>query len=86
MILQAGTFLFSQLIDIHKQAGVTKLSFLTPELFNIVVLVVVSVGIIFAGIRLYRDFKSGPRWPEAPTNINAQTLNATSDTNRSELK
>lgn len=40
------------------------MNILTPEFFSMLVLVVIVVGVILAAIRIYSDFKSGPRWPE----------------------
>jgi hypothetical protein len=41
-----------------------KLSFLTPELFDALVLIVIAIGLVLAAIRIYGDFKRGPRWSE----------------------
>jgi len=39
-------------------------SFLTPGVFDVLVLLVITVGILAAARRIYQDFKRGPRWPE----------------------
>jgi hypothetical protein len=41
-------------------------SFLTPEFFDAMVVIVIVVGLIAAANRIYRDFRRGLRWPEKP--------------------
>jgi hypothetical protein len=38
-------------------------SFLTPGMFDVLVLLVITVGIVAAARRIYQDFQRGPRWP-----------------------
>jgi hypothetical protein len=38
-------------------------SFLTPGVFDVLVLLVITVGILAAVRRIYQDFQRGPRWP-----------------------
>jgi hypothetical protein len=38
-------------------------SFLTPGVFDVLVLLVITVGILAAARRIYQDFQRGPRWP-----------------------
>jgi hypothetical protein len=38
-------------------------SFLTPGMFDVLVLLVITVGILAAVRRIYQDFQRGPRWP-----------------------
>ncbi len=45
------------------------MSFLTPGFFDALVVIVIVVGLIAAAIRIYRDFRRGPRWPEQATPI-----------------
>jgi hypothetical protein len=40
------------------------MSFLTPQLFDVLVLAVIVVGLVAAAIRIRSDFRRGPRWPE----------------------
>ncbi len=40
------------------------LEFLTPELFNALVIAVIVVGLVWAALRIRGDFRRGPRWPE----------------------
>ncbi len=42
------------------------MSFLTPHVFDVLVIAIIVIGLILAAIRLRADFKSGPRWPEEP--------------------
>jgi hypothetical protein len=51
------------------------LDFLTPQLFDALVIVVIVAGVIWAALRIRRDFRRGPRWPEddAPTVTNGKT-------------
>ena len=42
------------------------MSFLTPGVFDALVIIVVIVGLIAAAIRISQDFRQGPRWPEKP--------------------
>jgi hypothetical protein len=42
---------------------------LTPGFFDALVVIVIVVGLIAAAIRIYRDFRRGPRWPEQATPI-----------------
>jgi hypothetical protein len=58
---QAGTFRF--LVQCGRR-GIDVFSFLTPGLFDILVLIVITVGILAAARRIYQDFQRGPRWPE----------------------
>lgn len=41
-----------------------KLDFLTPELFDALVIAVIVAGVILAALRIRSDFRRGPRWPE----------------------
>lgn len=41
-----------------------QLGFLSPGLFDALVIAVIVVGGFFAVRRIRRDFQSGPRWPE----------------------
>ncbi len=43
------------------------MQFLTPGMFDAAIALVIAVGLIIAAARIYRDFRSGPRWPEQPT-------------------
>lgn len=38
------------------------LSFLSPEFFNALVLIVIAVGLVLAAFRIRNDFRRGPRW------------------------
>jgi hypothetical protein len=42
------------------------MNFLTPGFFDALVLIVIFVGLVAAAIRLYSDFRRGPRWPDEP--------------------
>ena len=41
-------------------------TFLTPGFFDILVILTVVIGMIAAVLRIIHDFRSGPRWPDAP--------------------
>ncbi len=41
------------------------MDFLKPQLFDALVLIVTVIGLILAAIRIYGDFRRGPKWPEA---------------------
>ena len=45
------------------------MNFLTPQVFDTVVFIVIVVGLVAAAIRIRSDFRRGPRWPDrvAPT-------------------
>jgi hypothetical protein len=40
------------------------LSFLTPQLFDGLVIASIVIGVVWAAIRLRADFRRGPRFPE----------------------
>lgn len=40
------------------------LDFLTPQLFDVLVIAVIVIGVILAALRIRSDFRRGPRWPE----------------------
>ncbi len=40
------------------------MQFLTPGLFNVLVVIAIVIAVIAAGLRLYHDFRRGPRWPQ----------------------
>jgi uncharacterized membrane protein YagU involved in acid resistance len=40
------------------------MSFLTPQVFDVLVFIVIIVGLVAAAIRIRNDFHRGPRWPE----------------------
>ncbi|MCC7209084.1 MAG: hypothetical protein IT323_17365 [Anaerolineae bacterium] len=40
------------------------LDFLTPQLFDGLVIAVIVIGVILAALRIRSDFRRGPRWPE----------------------
>jgi len=40
------------------------IDFLTPRIFDVLVVVVIVVGAILAARRIRADFRSGPRFPE----------------------
>ena len=42
-------------------------TFLTPGFFDILVILAVVVGMIAAILRIIHDFRSGPRWSDAPS-------------------
>lgn len=44
------------------------MSFLTPGFFDALVLIVTAVGLVLAAIRIYGDFRRGPRWPDMKQN------------------
>ncbi len=44
--------------------AIASMSFLTPQVFDILVFIVIVVGLVAAAIRIRNDFRRGPRWPE----------------------
>lgn len=44
-----------------------RMSFLTPQVFDVLVFIVIIVGLVAAAIRIRNDFRRGPRWPERTT-------------------
>ncbi len=40
------------------------LDFLTPQFFDTLVRLAIVIGLIAAAIRVYGDFRRGPRWPQ----------------------
>jgi hypothetical protein len=56
------------------------MSFLTPQLFDALVYLTIAVGLVLAGMRIYRDMKSGPRWPEVPITGSSEAANDQSQT------
>jgi hypothetical protein len=46
------------------RGGEVVLSFLTPQFFDTLVKLAIVIGLIAAAIRVYGDFRRGPRWPE----------------------
>ena len=40
------------------------LNFLTPQFFDTLVRLAIVIGLIVAAIRVYGDFRRGPRWPQ----------------------
>lgn len=57
------------------------MSFLTPGFFDVLVLIVIVVGVVLAAIRINKDFRQGPRWPENPPGLAHDEADALSDTN-----
>jgi cytochrome c oxidase assembly protein Cox11 len=45
---------------------------LTPEFFNLLIIVVVIIGIALAVVRLYQDFTRPPKYPAQPPSIQQQ--------------
>ena len=58
------------------------MQFLTPELFDAVIALVIAIGLIAAAARIYRDFRSGPRWPDRPPDEAAEQPDSTDETNQ----
>jgi hypothetical protein len=56
------------------------LEFLTPQFFDTLVILAVIVGVIAAAIKVYIDFRRGPRWPEDRTSGPTPENQADSDT------
>lgn len=56
------------------------MQFLTPELFDVVIALVIVIGLIAAAVRIYRDFRSGPRWPDSPPDEPAEQPDSTDQT------
>ncbi|HLY28911.1 MAG TPA: hypothetical protein VKQ72_21370 [Aggregatilineales bacterium] len=42
------------------------MSFLTPRVFDVLVIVCIIVGLVLAAARIRADFRRGPRWPDEP--------------------
>jgi len=42
------------------------MSFLTPHVFDVLVIAIIIVGLILAAMRIRADFKSGRRWLDEP--------------------
>src|SRR3712207_2466896 len=61
-MFKAGIFVYRRSIEMTFKPVV---EFLKPELFDVLVYASIVVGIIAAAVRISRDFRSGPRWPEA---------------------
>jgi len=40
------------------------MNFLNPQVFDFMVIGVMVIGVVASAIRIYGDFKKGPRWPE----------------------
>lgn len=51
------------------------LDFLTPQLFDALVIAVIVVGVILAVLRIRSDFRRGPRWPEDDAGTAIPTAN-----------
>lgn len=43
------------------------ITFLTPGLFDTLVIAVIAVGIVLAIWRIVHDLRSSPRWPDDPS-------------------
>ena len=43
------------------------LNFLTPQFFDTLVRLAIVIGLVAAAIRVYGDFRRGPRWPQGGT-------------------
>ncbi len=40
------------------------MQFLTPGVFDTLVVIAIVIAVIAAGSRLYHDLRRGPRWPQ----------------------
>ncbi len=40
------------------------MQFLTPGFFDALVVIAIVIAVIAAGLRLYHDFRRGPRWQQ----------------------
>ena len=45
------------------------MSFLTPHVFDVLVIAIIIVGLILAAARIRADFKRGPRWSDEPVQL-----------------
>jgi hypothetical protein len=41
--------------------------FLTPGLFDVLVVITIVIAVFAAGLRVYHDFRRGPRWSSPPS-------------------
>ena len=53
--------------------------FLTPGLFDAAIALVIAIGLIAAAARIYRDFRSGPRWSDMPPDAPAEQPDSTDE-------
>ncbi len=41
------------------------MQFLTPGFFDVLVVIAIGIAVLAIAIRVYQDFRRGPRWPQS---------------------